>query len=173
MKKSALVGMLSMMLILPLAGCGGGGGGGGDTPLAQKTATVTFGVMSTVTLGSVPITGIHVTVQLPAGATFSSPGEISDTKILAGMNGAALLAPGNYASSLNQVTFDVTNMSGITWGDFARLTCDVTPGTTLTEGTFTAANTPFPAFKAVGYDAGNTVDLTGKIRPVLKVTFGF
>jgi hypothetical protein len=172
MKKSALAG-LSMMLILHLAGCGGGSGGGGDAPLAQKTATITFGVMSTATLGGVPINGINVTVQLPAGATVSGTGEISDAKILAGMNGATLLAPGNYVPSLNQVTFNVTSVPGIAWGDFARLTCNVTPGTTLTEGSFTAANTPLPAFKAVGYEAGNTVDLTGKTKPALKVTFGF
>lgn len=177
MKKSALVGMLFMMLILPLAGCGGGGSsGGGDAPLAQKTATITFGVMSTATLGGVPINGIHVVAKIPAGVTVATdpanPRVISGG--LAGLKTNGSLPFGRYSATTREVVFDVIdtgNQSGIGFGDFARLTTTVMSGTNLSAEQF-----PLPGYKVSGYDpnaAVNPVDLTGKTKPALKVTFGF
>lgn len=177
MKMHALFGLLPLVLSLPLAGCGGGGGG--EAQLSQKTATITFAVMSTAMLPS-PIAGIHITAQLPAGVTVTTeptnPRQIADG--LTGIKTNGSIPFGRYSATTRQVIFDVIDASsdqaGIGLGDFARLTCTITPGMTLSPDDFTIINNPLPNFKSFGFDAvaGNTVDLTGRTKPVLKVTFG-
>ncbi len=174
MKKTTLFGLATLFITLQLTGCGGGGG---EPPRQQKTAILTFGVISTATLSSVPINAIKVTASLPSGVTVpikeNTANEI-DPSALKGLKNAIVL--GSYSASVRKITIGVidnsSNLSGIGLGDFARLTLPVTPGTTLSENDFTNLNNPFPFFEAVGFSSGNSVVLD-KTKPTLKVDFGF
>jgi hypothetical protein len=180
MKNFKLLPLVSLLLSMLLFGCGGGNG----QALPQKTAVMTFGVTSTARL-TAPINGIKVVAQLPPGVTVAT--DPADPRILVvgptgltGIKTSASVPFARYSASVRQVIFDVNDssgdQSGIGLGDFARLTCSVNQGTTLTENDFITLNTPLPKFSVFGFDPNavvNPVDLTSKIRSTLKVTFGF
>lgn len=179
MKNLTLHTVFLLFLSMQLYGCGGN-----DQALPQKTAVVTFGITSTARL-TAPINGIKVVAQLPAGVTVAT--DPVDPRImvigpsgLTGIKTSASVQFARYSASVRQVIFDVTDssggQSGIGLGDFARLTCSVNQGITLTEKDFLTLNTPLPKFSVFGFDPTatvNPVDLSGKTRSTLKVTFGF
>jgi len=180
MKKFKLHTLFSLFLSMQLFGCGGGN----DQVLPQKTAVVTFGITSTARL-TAPINGIKVITQLPLGVTVATDPANPRTLVvgpggLTGIKTSASVQFARYSASVRQVIFDVTysssDQSGIGLGDFARLTCNVNQGITLTENDFLTLNTPLPKFSVFGFDptaAVNPVDLSSKSRSTLKVTFGF
>ena len=161
---------LLLSACLALAGCGGGSGPESSTQ--QKTANLTFGILSTATLQGVPINGIHVTATLPAGMTIIT--DAGNRQITSGFtplkSNVSFPILGRYSATTRQVVFDVydtsTDQSGIGFGDFATLTGTVPAGTPAPEeGDFHLS------MEATGYSysaADGIVDLTGKTRPTIK-----
>jgi hypothetical protein len=162
MNRFALMIASSSLFIIVLAGCGGGGGS--TTIQQQKTAIIIFSTVSSA--HTAPLQGIQITSRLPTGASVSNL-----STALVGLNGAGRVVPG--LLSLPVATFSVvpTGASPIKFGPFAKLTCDVAPGTTLDPGSFTLLNSDI---QMTGKDAsGSTVDLVPQIPVKLTVTFGF
>ena len=165
-----------LALIVLLLGCGGGGGGGAAvvTTPAQKTATVEFATTTTNT--GVVLKAVYIVVRLPAGVTVATkPGttEISDV-VLKGVNSAQLQSS-SYIAADNEVRIPVitsTIISGFPVGVFARLTCDVAPGKTMTESQFSSL-TPvvFQATGANGVDLTDPVNSNPPVAPKISATF--
>ena len=175
MRRKMYVYVLAMIVpLVMLLGCGGGGGGTGITPLAQKTATVEFATSTTNT--GVVLKAVYIVVRLPAGVTVATkPGsnEISDV-VLKGVNSAQLQAS-SYIAADNEVRIPVitsTIISGFPVGVFARLTCDIAPGKTMTDAQFSSL-TPveFQATGASGIDLTDPVNSNPPIVPKISATF--
>jgi hypothetical protein len=169
--------ILASILPIALAACGGGGGGGGvvtptptPQPLQQKTATITFSTVASTP--TAPLQGIQITAKLPAGATITD-----SATALTGQSSVSQVTALNYSAANQTVTFGVlpaTQNGIISFGPFAALKCDITPGVTLTENSFVSANTPFPDLQMTGVINGNTVDLVHPVQQIpvtMSVTF--
>ncbi|MBJ6725376.1 hypothetical protein [Geomesophilobacter sediminis] len=157
------------------------GGGGGSTP-PQRTATITFGVMSNITT---QILGITLAAKLPPGVDVAfnpSTFELTKPSLRATTGTLQGGVNGTFSSSTNTVTLNWVG-GGLTrdFGalPFAQLDCTIRPGVNLTQQDFTTLNTPFPAFVAAGADAttnapASTDDIwAGKVTPTMTVNFGF
>ena len=160
--KNAFI-LCTAVFCLSLTACGGGA----SQPQQQKTAVITFSTVSSAHTS--PLMGIQLTAKLPPGATISNL-----ATALSGHNDIGQVVPGTYSAANQTVTLAVIPTSGATsikFGTFADLTCDVTPGVTLTQDSFTSLNTPFPDLQVTGL---NGVDLSQQIPvKIEKVTFGF
>ena len=159
MNRIALIIASSSLSLLVLSGCGGGGG---SSVQQQKTATITFSTVSSP--HTAPLQGIQITERLPTGASVSNL-----STALVGLNNTGQVVPGLLAPP--DFTFGVqpTATGPIKFGPFAKLTCQVAPGVTLTEGSFSIIDK-----QLTGKDAsGTTVDLVPQIPVKLSVTFGF
>ena len=159
MNRIALMIACSSLSLLVLSGCGGGGS---SSVQQQKTATITFSTVSSP--HTAPLQGIQITERLPTGASVSNL-----STALVGLNNTGQVVPG--LLNLPIVTFSVqqTGTSPIKFGPFAKLTCQVAPGVTLTEGSFSIIDK-----QLTGKDAsGTSVDLALQIQVIPTVTFGF
>ena len=166
--------LVAATMLLGMSACGGGGGGSAPSPpppTQQKTATLAFSTISSA--HTAPLQGIQLTVKLPAGVTIpnlatalTTPAENS---IIPGTYSAA-----NQTASFSVLPIDLANNPDafIKFGQFARLQCDVIPGTTLDQNSFVALNTPFD-LQMFGFVQGTSVDLVPQIPVQLSVTFGF
>lgn len=130
----AVLGLLSS-----LVGCGGGGGTDTLSPVNQSsTATITFGLISSN--HSAPIRGIEVKMTLPQGLdvkTVNNTVQI-DSSVLKGLkNSGSLTTSGSYTAATRQldlIVIDVSgNVSGIGFGNFAQLVCNLQSGTTASQ----------------------------------------
>lgn len=149
--------MASAMLLLSsllIAGCGGGAGTETDSGQQQvSTATIVFSVTSTARL-PIRVDNILITANLPSEVTCTAnPAPKA--------NAWNLSASANYSVTPKQITFavqkDGSQSQAISqMGEFARLTCSVTAGASLTESSFAGINNPFPAFDAVGFDTNGS-----------------
>lgn len=165
--------ILSAFLVGTLAGCGSGGS---SAPQQQRTVSVSFGIFGNVTTH---LGGVQIQARLPVGV---QPALEDGTSALRSpeLRSAKGLVFGSYSASTRTVSIAVVDPSfNIGFGEFAVLDLAVIPGQTLSEASFTAANAPFPFFKAVGVaTASNTTVstddlLAGKITPSLSTGFGF
>ena len=152
----------SAICLLGFAGCGGGGGSAPAPP--QKTATITFSTVSGA--HTAPLEGIQLTTTLPAGARIFK----NITSALKGQNDTGQIGGRLYVHP--NVSFVVTPTDltiPIKFGTFARLTCDVEPGFTLSQNSFSVSD-----IQMTGTDAsGNSVNLVPQIPVMLSVSFGF
>ena len=144
--------MLGIGLCMAL--CGGCGGGGGDNPVATK-AVIAFAIAlpggSTEQVGSVDLTmelpdGVSLPLSagaIPTGASgylrFSGVG--ADFAALpnasASMIGTYVPATSTTKARVSIVTNTLTpDNHGLNPGEFATLTCDLTPGTTVDPNAF-------------------------------------
>lgn len=178
MKKITLFSLLSLVGLMQITGCGSGSGGGAIA--TEKTAVVSFSVMSTSRL-PFRIEGVQLSALLPSGVTVvtdPASNKITSGSLVGGSTTANALVFGSYSAPIQKVKIDVAQVNpGFGPGEFARLTCNVVPGTTLTESDFVNKFAPSFAFKATYYDsvAGQNVDLyPGKLQaPTIKVTFTY
>ena len=153
-----------------LSGCGAGGGGGGTTNLQQKTATVVFSTVSSA--HTAPLQGIQIDVMLPSGTSIT---DIASA--VTGLNSSGRVIPGSYNPVTNIATFSVAQANFappsnfIKFGDFASLKCNITPGVTLDQSSFSLATSDI---QMTGTDPGGTsINLVNQIPVKLSVTFGF
>ncbi len=127
------------LLLLTLAGCGGGAGTDSQTPVSQSTtATITFGLISTT--HPAPIRGIEVKMTLPQGLSVKTTNNSNqiDSSVLKGLkNSGSLSANGTYSASTNQIdiiVLDISgNVSGVGFGNFAQLVCNLQSGTSVSQ----------------------------------------
>lgn len=158
-------------LLLSLQACGGGGNAG-VVPLVQKTAIVEFAVSTTNTDASAVAKGVTMVVRLPAGVTVTTdPGSTTISGVLVGANNFSVLFP-TYVAANNEVTIDATNVSNATANVvFARLTCDVKPGYTLTAAEFSSI---IPTvFEPTGPGGSDLTLLSPSVLPKISATFGY
>jgi hypothetical protein len=154
-----------MVFIMGVAGCGSGSGNG-SAPKQQKTATITFSTVSSA--HSAPLEGIQIASKLPSGASISN---ISTA--LTGHNDAGLVGLKYYTLNPSIVSFIVqpTGTEPIKFGTFAELKCDIAPGVTLDQSSFSVSNADI---QMTGKDqTGTTVDLVNQIPVTLSVSFGY
>ncbi len=170
--------MLSLMSAL--YGCGSGDGGKVIFPLysgqGSTTAVVSFSAISTSTLPN-QIGGITITTILPPGVSVptdpSNPRLINSSVLVTGSalasipdDGLSKIIQGDYSSAGRQVRITVASFLGFGPGEYARLTCTVAPGATLTTAGFNALNSPPRGFET--YDV-LTADLGGYLIPQFAV----
>ncbi len=144
--------LFSIILTSILTGCGGGGGT--ETGSGQQqapTAIIVFSVTSTARL-PIRVNNMQITANLP--------NEVTCTTNPVGKANAWRTDSAVFTVSPKQITFAVSDasqtQSGNQMGEFARLTCSVNTGASVTESSFTSINNPFPAFDAVGFDANGS-----------------
>jgi hypothetical protein len=160
-----IVPMITVLVLLCslLPGCGSSST---SANRQQKTAVVIFSTVSSA--HNAPLQGIQLTTKLPSGATVADI-----TTALSGVNDTGLLGTRSYIPVPPTVSF-IVQQSGtapIKFGPFARLTCDVTPGSTLTESSFSVARSDL---QLTGKDpGGTTIDLVDQIPVKLGMTFGY
>lgn len=136
---------LSMML----CGCGGGGGGSEVkvTPQA-KTAILTLSTSAQGTPFTGALSGIGVSVKLPAGTTVKVSGGVVDPAVVtvSSAAGPGMVTPPEYhaptATQPGHLKFVIANTtsSGIPVGDFAIVQCAVPAGSVLTAQDFTLSD---------------------------------
>jgi hypothetical protein len=120
--------------LLMLQACGGGGSAA-VVPLTQKKVIVELSTLTSNTNANALTEGVTIVFSLPEGVVVATDGPGS-TKIinLDGVNSFSILFP-TYAN--NKVTIDATNVTNTNANVvFARLTCDVKPGYTLSAEQF-------------------------------------
>lgn len=155
----------STLFFLGLSGCGSEGG---ETKLQQKAAIITFSTVSGVY--AAPLDGIQVTMRLPSGASIQS-GNISNA--IVGKNATGQVGQMTYTDNPPVVAFIVnpTGTSPIAFGPFAELRCDVAPGSTFSQSSFSVATSDI---QMTGIDSnGSTVHLEGQIPVTLSVSFEY
>jgi hypothetical protein len=165
MKRIVLILACSSLYFLGLAGCGSGGS---VSKQQKKTATITFSTGSGTY--AAPLDGIQLAMRLPAGASIQS-GIISNA--LTGKNATGQIGLMTYTDNPPVVSFIVnpTSNNPIEFGPFAELRCDIAPGITLDQGSFSVAPSDI---QMTGKDSsGSTVHLEGQIPVTLSVAFGY
>ena len=168
MRRIALMLAGSSVFFLGLTGCGNGGGSA--PKLQQKTAIITFSTVSGA--HAAPLEGISVAMKLPAGTTITDM-----ASAVTGHNSSGTVIPGKYSPIENTVTFAVSPAiltppsNFILFGDFATLTCIITPGVTLEQSSFSVAVSDI---QMTGKDpGGNSIGLEKQIPVRLSVSFGY
>jgi hypothetical protein len=169
MRRLLLVSTRSLLLLLfLLTACGGGGGGGGSAAAPQSTTALV--TLKTAVTGPIPagttINGYDVTIELPAGVTVRSSLATHETE--SGVVVASGAATGSsiaavYTSAVGTTPGKVrilianASVSGISEGEFSKVTCDVAAGLKLGSSHFASTD-----FVASGFDAASktNVDLT-------------
>ncbi|TWJ18412.1 hypothetical protein [Geobacter argillaceus] len=139
MKKHLFTIGAALIALQGLFGCGGGGGTDSLTPVnPSSTATITFAVLSTS--HAAPIRGIEVKMTLPQGLsvkTATNSNQIDSTVLKGLKNAGSLPVSGTYAASTNQIDIIVVdvsgNVSGIGFGKFAQLVCNLQSGTSVSQ----------------------------------------
>lgn len=159
----ALFGILFITGIL--AGCGGGAGTETGSSQQQASTAIIFSVTSSARL-PIRVNYMKITANLPP--------EVTCTASPTGKLNVWEIAPAsvNYSVLPKQITFIVSDASqtqaGSQMGEFARLVCSTSPGVTVSTSSFTGINSPFPYFKAMGYDGANSVDLYDPANQYMK-----
>ena len=168
MKWKSIAGVLLVAGIAVLSGCGGGTNSSGPT---STTAVVSLSVTATQPLMP-QIEGIHIEFNLPAGVSVATdpadPNQISSTALVAGsaldaIPAANKMVVGSYTSNTRLVSISVSGPSGFNAGEYARLTCVVAPGVTLSQSTIAALT--YANFSASYDNNGTTVYLTSFLTP--------
>jgi len=159
-------------LLLSLQACGGGGDAT-VVPRAQKTALVEFAASTTNTDPSGVIKGVTMVAKLPAGVTVTpdAPGGTTISNALTGVNNFLISFP-TYVAANNEVTFYATNVSNSTANVvYARLTCDVKPGNTLTAEQFSSI---IPSvYEPVGPGGSDLTLVNPPVISKISATFGY
>ena len=160
---------ISLVVALQCAGCGSGSGSADSLP--PKTATIVFSAEATAAL-PVPVRTLKIVARIPAGVTV--PLNPDGTPVFSTSKSSALPG-GSFIPPLLTITLADTSPSGLgdtNVGAFAEIIASYPAGAELTEASFTGINNPFPDFTASGLDSSNTtVNLTGFLKPSMKVTF--
>lgn len=143
MKSKNLVGLVLIVALLAMSGCGGGGSS------APPTAVVKIATTGT---GATLIGGINAMLNYSASKYSLPPNSTvdgSNPKVVASGNGAAAntLVFGQL-SSAGHVRIGLLSAAGITGGEFATATFTILPGKTAAPGDFTIA-LPFVADEGV------------------------
>ncbi|MGB9081239.1 MAG: hypothetical protein WCD00_08060 [Desulfuromonadaceae bacterium] len=158
-----------IITVLLLSGCGGGGGGGG-TPSVQPTiARVTLATQGTLPTGE--LSGIGVTLQLPAGVTpaLAANGSVDSSVVKASgvlANNADLVIPTYYTPATGTtpgtLVFVLASQppNGFGIGEFATITLNIAPGatnfSTLNLNSAAGSASPVTDFKVI---SSSPVDL--------------
>ncbi len=182
MNWKVITGILMLSLMSALYGCGSGDGGKVIFPLysakGSTTAVVSFSTISSSALPNL-IGAITITTILPPGVSVptdpSNPRLISSSALVTGSalalipdDGLSKIIQGDYSSAGRQVRITVAAaLSGFGTGEYARLTCTVDPGATLTTAGFNALNSPPPGFEA--YDVLANDISSGYLTPQFAV----
>lgn len=158
-------------LLLSLQACGGGGDAG-VVPLVQKTAIVEFAVSTTNTDASAVAKGVTMVVRLPAGVTVTTdPGSTTISGVPVGTNNFSVLFP-TYVAANNEVTINATNVNNTSANViFARLTCDVKPGYTLTAEQFSSIVPD--VYEPVGPGGADLALVNPPVLSKISATFGY
>jgi len=162
-------------------GCSGGDGSVSPKldsyVLPAGSAVLSFAAYSTARMPA-PITGIDLTVLLPAGLSVPVAGggasgsvtsaSLTPGPLLPGTN----LAFGSYSASTRKAHLSVlVNTDSYRSGEFLRLTINVASGSNVTVGDVKALNAPVSVIKATGVNVAtqSSVDLTGFLKVLLSV----
>jgi hypothetical protein len=175
MKKIMVALALSLFGLSQVAGCGSGS----TVSLPQqKTAQLIFSASTSASLPTA-VRVIKISAQIPSGVTVplvaNSRQEVDPGALVAFKQGSSVF--GRYSAPLLtiSVTGDVTPSSlGLGTDnvrDFAGVLLSYQTGSSLTAGSFTSINTSFPDFTAFGFVSNNQVDLTGTLKPAMRVIF--
>ncbi|HIJ89159.1 MAG TPA: hypothetical protein HPP97_16000 [Desulfuromonadales bacterium] len=160
-------------LLVFLQACGGGGGES-VVPSAQKTAMVEFAVSTPNTAASALTEGVTMVAKLPAGVTVATDtaGGTTISKALTGVNNFLVYPAPTYVAANNEVTIYATNVSNAERNVvFARLICDVKPGSTLTAAQFSSI-TP-TKFEPIGPGGSDLTLINPPVVPKITATFGY
>lgn len=176
--------VLMSAVMLSISACGGGDGNNGTfnpgvpgtRPLAAGTYKLVFTAVSTARLDA-PISGIEVTVKLPAGlsvaTTTGRSDQIADASVICGrVLQETALAFGNYSVSTRTAYLSVaTSQGAYRGGQFLNLLFTVASGTSVSPNDIYNLNSTFSHYNVVGLntDTHNTVQLTGKVQTTLAV----
>jgi hypothetical protein len=140
MKKRLLLNLIILVLALTvLPHCGGGGGGGSTGNSGPTTAVITLSTTLTDVLPvNTIINGYDVTITLPAGVTVKSTDTSSNpqpvdssvltaTSVAAGSSIAGAYSPAA-GGTPGTVKILIVNGSGISAGEFCKVTCNIAAG---------------------------------------------
>jgi hypothetical protein len=125
----------------------------------------------------IPVSGIAVTLTLPAGVTVATtaPGapRIADAELSTGIAiSGENIVTGTYVASSQQVKLSLAWAPGAPWsGEYLRLRFTVEPGAVVTDRDILQLKSTFAAYKAVGVDdvEHRTVVLTAQATTTLRV----
>lgn len=155
-----------------LQGCGNGATIT-EIPQVQKTAIVEFG--TTTADPAAKLRGVSIVTTLPEGVTVATkPGttEISSGALQGlGNNGQVLF--GTYSAAIRKVKIAVPSVSSADMpiGPYAKLTCSVLPGYTLSATLFSAI-VPIE-FEATGPGGSDLTVATPPVISQISATFGY
>ncbi len=158
-------------LLIFLQACGGGGDAT-VVPRTQKTAIVEFATSTANTTANALTKGVTIAVKLPAGVTVTTdPGSTTISGALVGVNNFSVPFP-TYVAATNEVTIDAINVSNTSANVvFARLTCDVKPGYTLTSEQFSSI---IPTkYEPTGLGGSDLRLIDPPVLPKISATFGY
>jgi hypothetical protein len=171
------------LLLALLQACGGGGGGGSSasappvtTPTPLTAGAHTLGISLSAS-GTVPVSGVTLSLTLPTGFTVDvangATGAIADASLTAGTALASnAILSGTWSASSRQAKVVVVHAPAAVWsGEALRLKVTVPSGSTTTEADLQALNAAPAGLKVVGYDttAHSTVSLTAQSSTSLRV----
>ena len=123
--------ILLVMAILPMiAGCGGGGGGDNAAPL-PTAATLKLSSQGTMPVGKA-VSGIDVTIELPAGATVKTTSGVVDATVVVASGllttATSSMSPITYTPAAGATkakldfTIASTALAGVQVGEYATIT---------------------------------------------------
>lgn len=178
--KKIMVGLaLSLCGLLPVAGCGSGSAV--SLPQSQPVRII-FSASTSASLATA-VRVIKISARIPAGVNvplqLNSKRDVDPAALVAYKAGSSLF--GSYSAPL--LTISVTgDLAPTSPGlgvdnvrDFAAVLLSYPAGLPLAAGSFSALNAIFPDFAATGYvlNGGlpSSVDLTGTLKPAMRVTF--
>lgn len=170
----------TIVSVMAFYGCGSGGSGSGGVSdsyvFPAGKATLAFSAISTAQLPT-GISGVDFSITLPQGMGVTTvgggTGPIENTSVASGsMLTGTNIAFGSYSVSTRKANLSMATTSNtFRSGEFLRLSCNVSPDTSITLGDLKALNAPVRLQKVVGYDtiSNSTVILTNKIRVTMTV----
>lgn len=163
-----MIGALAASMLL--AACGSGST---VTLPQQKKATLVFSASTSASL-TTAVKSISISARIPAGVVVPiEPGQkrqVATTALVAYKAGSII---GNYSAPVLRIqVVDAASASGLGLDNVRQFAGIILPvQDSVTESSFTVINPSFPEFSAFGQIPGNTVDLTSKLKPAMKVTF--
>lgn len=159
---SAIIAIATLLL----SACGGGGG----SAAPPTTATLKLSTSTSGTLAPDAMSGIQISVILPAGVTVKAntggsvqDGVVSVSGVAAPGMAQSLYTPASGATP-GKLTIVVASNAGFGPGEFATVICDIAAGSYPTAGDF-----PLADFMPVDNITFNTTTISG-LTPSVTVT---
>ena len=168
-----------VLLLALCGGCGGethsaGAAQSGHSPLAAGRHRLTFSACSTARLQA-GISGVSLTMRMPAGAAPPTAGEASGTIDPEALSPGLGLQPnalafGSFSASTGTVRLSVaTARDNFRGGEYLELLFTVAPGASVSLAEICALNPELQQYRVVGLDLAthSTVVMSGVVRTTL------